>query len=257
MKKLFLPAILLLAAVGWAQAPAPAAKKPSGLQAQLNQLKAEYGKAAREYYKPYEAAKTEEESAKIKLDPAKSPDKLFLPKFRAFAKKAGKNDVAAQAWMEIYRMGMSEPKVQTEAFNALVTTFPNSSVMPELVNMVSYSFYDLGDKRIAKVNEMLGRIEKVTKNDGVKASILYTKAKLIGEDGRGDTKAAKAMLDKLMKTYPSSKSAKSAKADMFELENLSVGCTAPDFSAEDENGVKFKLSDYRGKVVVLDFWGFW
>jgi cytochrome oxidase Cu insertion factor (SCO1/SenC/PrrC family) len=33
--------------------------------------------------------------------------------------------------------------------------------------------------------------------------------------------------------------------------------TAPDFEAVDENGVKFKLSDYRGKVVVLDFWGFW
>ena len=26
---------------------------------------------------------------------------------------------------------------------------------------------------------------------------------------------------------------------------------------EDENGVSWKLSDYRGKVVVVDFWGFW
>jgi peroxiredoxin len=32
---------------------------------------------------------------------------------------------------------------------------------------------------------------------------------------------------------------------------------APEFEASDENGVKFKVSDYRGKVVVLDFWGFW
>jgi peroxiredoxin len=32
---------------------------------------------------------------------------------------------------------------------------------------------------------------------------------------------------------------------------------APDFEASDENDVKFKVSDYRGKVVVLDFWGFW
>lgn len=256
MKKLFLPAILLLSAVGWAQAPAPA-KKPTQLQSELTKLKAAYGKAIEAYYAPYAKAKTEEESAKIKLDPAKSPDKLFLPKFRAFAKRAGKNDVAAQAWMQIYQMGMAIPKVQFEAFNMLVTNFPDSTVMPELVNMVSYSFYDLGDKRTAKVNEMLGRIEKATKSDSVKASVLYTKAKMIAEDGRGDTKAAKAMLDKLMQTYPNSTPAKSAKADIFELENLSVGCTAPDFEAEDENGVKFKLSDYRGKVVVLDFWGFW
>jgi hypothetical protein len=38
---------------------------------------------------------------------------------------------------------------------------------------------------------------------------------------------------------------------------LVVGCRAPDFEATDLAGVKFKLSDYRGKVVVLDFWGFW
>jgi peroxiredoxin len=32
---------------------------------------------------------------------------------------------------------------------------------------------------------------------------------------------------------------------------------APDIESEDLDGVKFKLSDYRGKVVVLDFWGDW
>ncbi len=38
---------------------------------------------------------------------------------------------------------------------------------------------------------------------------------------------------------------------------LSVGDRAPDFEAQDVEGTRFKLSDYRGKVVVLDFWGFW
>ena len=32
---------------------------------------------------------------------------------------------------------------------------------------------------------------------------------------------------------------------------------APDIVGEDVDGKEFKLSDYRGKVVVLDFWGFW
>jgi cytochrome oxidase Cu insertion factor (SCO1/SenC/PrrC family) len=36
-----------------------------------------------------------------------------------------------------------------------------------------------------------------------------------------------------------------------------VGETARDISGEDVDGKSFKLSDYRGKVVVLDFWGFW
>jgi len=38
---------------------------------------------------------------------------------------------------------------------------------------------------------------------------------------------------------------------------LAVNIKAPAFSAIDQDGKKFKLSDYRGKVVVLDFWGYW
>lgn len=38
---------------------------------------------------------------------------------------------------------------------------------------------------------------------------------------------------------------------------LFVGNRAPDFEAVDVQDKRFKLSDYRGKVVALDFWGFW
>ena len=48
-----------------------------------------------------------------------------------------------------------------------------------------------------------------------------------------------------------------SKIELFELRNLRVGKTAPDIDGEDLDGVKFKLSDYKGKVVVLDFWGDW
>jgi hypothetical protein len=48
-----------------------------------------------------------------------------------------------------------------------------------------------------------------------------------------------------------------ATASIFEIENLAVGKLVPDISAEDVDGVAFRLSDYRGKVVMLDFWGFW
>ena len=36
-----------------------------------------------------------------------------------------------------------------------------------------------------------------------------------------------------------------------------VGKAAPEISGVDIDGVDFKLSDYRGKVVMLDFWGDW
>ncbi len=38
---------------------------------------------------------------------------------------------------------------------------------------------------------------------------------------------------------------------------LEIGMLAPEIEGEDIDGVQFKLSDYRGKVVVLDFWGNW
>lgn len=40
-------------------------------------------------------------------------------------------------------------------------------------------------------------------------------------------------------------------------EKFALGLTAPDIEGVDLDGVAFKLSDYQGKVVFLDFWGDW
>ena len=38
---------------------------------------------------------------------------------------------------------------------------------------------------------------------------------------------------------------------------LAAGTTAPDFTVQDKDGKPIRLSDYAGKVVVLDFWATW
>ena len=38
---------------------------------------------------------------------------------------------------------------------------------------------------------------------------------------------------------------------------VEVGQLAPEIVGEDIEGKQFKLTDYRGKVVFLDFWGNW
>jgi thiol-disulfide isomerase/thioredoxin len=48
-----------------------------------------------------------------------------------------------------------------------------------------------------------------------------------------------------------------AEAELYEFEHLAVGMVAPEIEGVDEDGVPFKLSDYRGKVVAIDFWGYW
>jgi peroxiredoxin len=44
---------------------------------------------------------------------------------------------------------------------------------------------------------------------------------------------------------------------LFEKENLSVGKKAPEIVGTDAEGNEIKLSRFRGKVVLLDFWGDW
>lgn len=51
--------------------------------------------------------------------------------------------------------------------------------------------------------------------------------------------------------------ANAAERELFEIRHLAIGQVAPEIDGEDIGNVRFKLSDYRGKVVVLDFWGHW
>ena len=56
---------------------------------------------------------------------------------------------------------------------------------------------------------------------------------------------------------PSPTSRPSARPPVNAKVGFEIGNLAPEIKGEDLDGVKFNLSDYRGKVVVLDFWGDW
>jgi hypothetical protein len=45
-----------------------------------------------------------------------------------------------------------------------------------------------------------------------------------------------------------------ARTELFAIRHLAVGREADDIEGPDQDGVRFKLSDYRGKVVLLYFW---
>ena len=48
-----------------------------------------------------------------------------------------------------------------------------------------------------------------------------------------------------------------AESTVFELTRLQIGMDVPDIVGNDIDDAEFKLSEYRGKVVVIDFWGDW
>ena len=62
-----------------------------------------------------------------------------------------------------------------------------------------------------------------------------------------------------IKPYPSSsrRMKEIAEGALFEFDNLRIGMEAPEIEGDDLEGTSFKLSEYRGKVVALIFWGDW
>ena len=46
-------------------------------------------------------------------------------------------------------------------------------------------------------------------------------------------------------------------AKKLALRNIKVGAIAPNIEGVDLDDVEFQLTDYRGRVVVIDFWGDW
>ncbi|MFT5526741.1 MAG: hypothetical protein ACI9G1_003111 [Pirellulaceae bacterium] len=45
-----------------------------------------------------------------------------------------------------------------------------------------------------------------------------------------------------------------AMSELSDIRRLAIGMFAPDIKGKDQDGQQFKLSDYRGKVVLLYFW---
>jgi len=87
--------------------------------------------------------------------------------------------------------------------------------------------------------------------------------RLATSDARAAAKARKEsekLLEEAADKYADVKTAfdgpvgRKARSELFDLRYLSVGKAAPEVKGVDQDGKPFKLSDYKGKVVLLDFW---
>ena len=66
-----------------------------------------------------------------------------------------------------------------------------------------------------------------------------------------------ALVTKLNDNYPGSPAILQMKQQLDELRALAVGQEAPDIVLPDPSGKSTKLSDLRGKYVLIDFWAAW
>jgi len=125
----------------------------------------------------------------------------------------------------------------------------------------------LGTTPSAKAEELLRAVvEKNSAKDVRGKADLYLGSylKSVGEKVKAEAAFEDAVAkygDVVMFTNPKTKKsttiADRAGGELFEMRNLAIGKPVPDIVAEDLDGKSFKLSEYKGKVVVLDFWGNW
>jgi hypothetical protein len=90
--------------------------------------------------------------------------------------------------------------------------------------------------------------------DTAKAAVLFYGAGAIRKEAPDK---AEAMTDRILKEYGESRFGMMARAASAKPEDSEVGKAAPNFMAKSIDGFEFALEDYRGKVTVLDFYGFW
>lgn len=152
-----------------------------------------------------------------------------------------------------------------DASAKLFTDFLDDDRMAEFV-----SYLPAPKKLKKEADSYVADLKTKSKSRAVKAAIAWNglqDALNRSGDGSLDEAKEKALIAKLEQfggefgdvklTYGEQTHGEQVKSTIYAIQNLKVGGTAPEIAANDLDGVPFKLSDYRGKAVLLDFWGYW
>jgi peroxiredoxin len=183
--------------------------------------------------------------------------KEYSDKFYAIAEKSPKSPVAGQALAWILKYDVSSPTT-AKAMDMLVKYFLNAAALTPILSGLK--------PEVAGVERLLkpaAEKSKYAENQAaallVWAEILQARAELADkkEDSARMLKEAEQKVTDLINKFAlvdRGSYVRKARDIQYELQNLSVGKTAPDISGNDLDEQPFKLKDYRGKVVVLLFW---
>ena len=179
----------------------------------------------------------------------------FWPRFEELAAKGSGR---ATLWLarHVTKAGLGPKDMKArraELYRTLVRDFASARWFGDALSDLDRARRDLG---VEWLRESLAHVAEVNPSEEVRAQALGSLAKTwLGRDG--DEARAIEVLTRLSKEFPDTKPGKDAADKIYELEHLAVGKPAPDFAASTIDGYDFKLSDFRGKAVLLDFYGFW
>jgi hypothetical protein len=237
MKKASLFAIIAALAL-----PALAEDKSQSLAAEYKEISADYEKQQKEFSATYQ--KTPEEERKNLKFPQPAD---YSKKMIALAEKDPKSASAADALLWAVRHSYYDQSVGPKAIALLKEHHLESEKLGDACQMLAYNN--------AKENrEFLVTVVEKSPHDKVKGGASLALGQMLAAENPTE---AEKHLNAVIEKYGSKSQKERAKGELFEMHNLAIGKTAPEIEGEDVDGKKFKLSDYRGKVVVIDFWGDW
>ncbi|MFP6905327.1 MAG: hypothetical protein VCG02_08925 [Verrucomicrobiota bacterium] len=227
-------------------------------QDQFQALVSEFQRAQRDLSKAYRAAKTKDEQLGFRRQMS-TIGVDFTPRFLKLAKDHPSDPTAVEAlsWIvtSASRFGGSE------AGQALELLAKNH-IDDERLGPVSERL------RLSNLREAPTFLETVLEKSphrNVRGQACYSLACQLKKSGArvpGNQQRAEKLFERVVAEYADVPArtgtlGTTAGAELFETRNLGIGLVAPDIVGNDLDGVKFKLSDYRGKIVVIDFWGDW
>jgi len=152
-------------------------------------------------------------------------------------------------------MNMAGSDTGTKAMDTLFEKYIENEQMVNLCAVLAQGRMPVKNPE-AKLEQL---IEK-SPHEAVRASATMALAKNVKDETRAEELYESLIANYGDLTSPMTRGKtfrEAADNALFQLKYLSIGKIAPDIEGEDLDGVAFKLSDYRGKVVVLDFWGDW
>lgn len=252
-----LTTILFLASglpLGAAAVPAPA---PTSVVAPAEDtyasVVAEYEAAVKAWRDQLNAAETSKERKALR---DANPAKAFWPRFGALA-DAGAGE--ALLWqIENLRNTGVKTKQRGERmrplFDRLVEHHAGEAWFAKVPDQVYKQRRYVGEE---EAMALLVRIEKGSERPEVRANALLTQATLTAKiGGEGADEKVAALHARLEKEFAETEAGQKARIKRLQGQT-EVGKEAPDFVGKTIDGFEFKLSEYRGKVVMLDFYGFW
>jgi thiol-disulfide isomerase/thioredoxin len=143
--------------------------------------------------------------------------------------------------------GESPDQIATQA-NEIATKYKeNLALCPYIENLLFIQY--LADEKYAPFDVIL----KQSKNEEVLASSYL--ANFFMQSATDSVDINKFNI--LSVTYPKTKAGQRAARVYNFRTKMSLGAPMPDLEFDLMNGTKFRVQSMKGRVVVIDFWGFW